>query len=416
MVYYPIDSTVPALLRGRLAATRNAAMQITHYESYDVFGNATRVVDPNGVATEMTYDALGRLLTSTIEAVSGCNTSLDPLCATDLTSTRSYASTTGPLHADQRPSGSASVYTYDARGRVSTISRGPADNDLRERIEMIYDSLTGKKSLEKTLAYVSGSWVEKTRQSYTYDSRARLQTVTHADSTAIHYTYDAADRLATVRDENHSTANTTYAYDPAGRLASVTQTLSGDPSGVITTLYAYDTDGNLTSVTDPNGNVTTYVYDDFGQMAEQESPVTGTTTYEYDSAGNLTETTDANGATTAREYDEMNRATSATSTRSPNTEIVSWTYDDSTAGRFAIGRLAAMTDPSGETVYSYDRRGLLRQETRTLGEETFLQTYGHDPDGNRSSIGYPSGRVVSYAFDHAGRPVAATGVKSRPPA
>jgi len=79
------------------------------------------------------------------------------------------------------------------------------------------------------------------------------------------------------------------------------------------------------------------------------------------------------------------------------------------AGRFAIGGVAKMTDPSGETSYSYDRRGLLQQETHIIGESTFVQTYGYDANGNRTSIGYPSGRVVTYAFDDAGRPVTATG-------
>jgi YD repeat-containing protein len=200
-------------------------------------------------------------------------------------------------------------------GRVQTVSRGPAESDLRERIETSYDPLTGKKSLERILAYEAGAWVEKQRQSFTYDSHARLETLTHADGAAIHCTYDPEDRIATVRDENHAAPNTFYSYDPVGRVASVTQTLAGVSGGVVTTSYTYDTDGNLTAVTDPNGNITSYVYDDFGQLTSQESKVTGTTAYAYDSAGNLTGMTDARGVTTTRVYDALNRVTSACASR-----------------------------------------------------------------------------------------------------
>ncbi|HYC62727.1 MAG TPA: RHS repeat-associated core domain-containing protein [Thermoanaerobaculia bacterium] len=411
-VYYPLDPSVPALLRGRLAAVRNAAGHITRHEHYDVFGNSTRTVDPNGVAMEMSYDGLGRLLTSTTKAVSGCNPSDDPLCATDVTTTLGYASAAGPVQSEERPNGGVTVYGYDSRGRVSAVSRGPAANDLRERIETTYDPLTGKKNLERTLAYEASAWVEKRRQSFAYDSHARLQTVTHADNTAVHYGYDTSDRIASVRDENHAAPNTTYAYDPGGRLASVAQTLAGAAGGGITTSYGYDPIGNLVSVTDPNGNVTTYVYDDFGQMASQQSPVTGATTYAYDSAGNLTQMTDARGATTTRLYDALNRVTSATSTLGASSESVTWSYDDPASGRFAIGRLSSMTDPSGSTAYHYERRGLLRKEARVLtgAQYTYDTAYEYDGDGNRAVIAYPSTQTtVEYGFDHAGRPTSASG-------
>jgi YD repeat-containing protein len=102
---------------------------------------------------------------------------------------------------------------------VKTISQGPSVSDLRERVETAYDSLTGKKSLERRLAFENGSWVEKTRESYSYDALAQLQRVTHADNTFVAYTYDQEGRVVTVRDENHAVANTVFGYDPAGSRA-----------------------------------------------------------------------------------------------------------------------------------------------------------------------------------------------------
>lgn len=403
-VYYPVHASVPALLRGRLAATKNAAGHIVRYEDYDVFGNTIRVVDANGVVSEVTADALGRVLTSTLRGVSGCDTIADPLCGTDLTTASAYAPAAGPLKSMQSPAGGPTVYTYDDRGRVRTISRGPALTDLREQVESTYDPLTGNKSLERTLALENGAWVEKRRESFAYDAEGRLQTVTHADGAAVHYAYDAAGRISSVRDENHATPNTRYTFDPAGRVSVVTQTLAGATGGVITTRYAYDLHGNLLTVTDPNGNITRYVYDDFGAMLSQTSPVSGTTRYVYDPAGELVSVTDANGATTTRTYDALGRVVSAASARGELTESIAWTWDGGTLGK---GRLSEMSDPTGQTVYAYERRGLLIREGKTIAGDTYTTTFSHDGDGNRSRIGYPSGRAVTYGHDYAGRPVTA---------
>ncbi len=399
-VYYPIDASVTATLRGRLAASRNAAGHITRFEAYDIFGNATRIVDPNGVAIEAAHDALGRVTTTTLRGVSGCDTTLDPLCATDITHSRVYDGA-GPLESETRD-GSVTAYTYDDRGRVQTISRGPSANDLRERIEYVYDPATGKKNEERVLAFENGSWAEKKRQSYAYNTAEQLETITHADGTSVEYTYGPGSQLLTVRDENHAEPNTAYKYDVGGRLEEALQTLATASGGSIKTRYAYDLDGNLTSVTDPNGNATTYRYDDFGQMLEQVSRVTGVTRYTYDAGGQLLSTTSADLATTTRTYDVLGRVVSATSVKAERSESVTWSYD---AGAFGKGRLTTMTDPTGTTAYAWDRRGLLLSETRSIGVATYVSAFGYDAEGHRTHITYPSGRGVDYQFDHAGRPV-----------
>jgi RHS repeat-associated protein len=410
-VYYPIDSSVPAELRGHLAAVQNAEGHVTRYENYDVFGNVERAVNANGVITVMTYDKLGRVLTSTMQGIAGCDVSADPLCATDLTNTTAYAPQLGRVQSTTRPGSGTTVSTYDDRGRVRTVSRGPVSRSLAEQIEYTYDPATGLKSLERLLAYDSGSWTEKKRESNAYDALQQLQTVTHADGTALHYMYDPAGRLVGTRDEDDASPSVTYRYDPAGRTDRVQQAWSGAAGGTIATSYEYDTAGNLTAVTDPNGNRTTYVYDDFGQMVEQTSPVTGTTRYAFDESGNLISLTDSNNATTVRTYDSLNRVLSARSTSGRASETVSWSYDDTTAETFGIGRLAAMTDPAGSTGYTYERRGLLRSETRVAqgSPQSYITSYAYDADGNRAAIAYPSGATtIQYTYDYAGRPLSAT--------
>jgi YD repeat-containing protein len=398
-VYFPIDPSVPAVFRGRVAATRNALGHITRYESYDVFGPA-RVVDANGVAVETTWDRFGRPVMSTTRGVANCDLGADPLCATDLITARAYDGA-GPLTSVSSPGGGATAYEYDDRGRLRFLSRGPSLGDLRERIETTYHPQHGKKQLESYQERVGSTWTERRRESYTYDSFSRVSKIVHADGTFVEYSYDAAGNLVAVRDENHTAPNTTYVHDPADRLVRVIQ--QWDTSTIETT-YAYDGHGNLSHVVDPNGNATQYQFDDFGRILGQESAVSGITTYRYDAAGNLVSTRDANLAATTWTYDVLNRPLRALSTGNSPDEKLEWAWDDAHEA-FGIGRLASMADPSGLTSYAYERRGLLRRESRDIGGGIYTTQFSYDADGNRAGMTYPSSDRSTYVHDFAGRPV-----------
>lgn len=413
-IYYPINAAVPGPWRGRLAAVQNAAGHVTRFENYDVFGNAARIVDANGVATEYTFDSAGRVLTTTLKGVAGCDTAADPLCATDLVSSRTYQPALGPLASTTMPGGGTTTYEYDSRGRTNATTR-QVSASAYERIEYDFDPATGRKSAERYLAGHPGAWTVTRSDAFQYTSFARLSEIDHPDGTKVVYHYDGANNLSSVQDERHTAANTSYAYDPSNRLSSVAQTLTSAPSGQIVTAYAYDIHGNLNSVTDPNGNVTSYVYDDFGRMISQTSPVTGLTTYDYDPAGDLASTTDANSATTTRTYDVLGRVTAATAITSqlPTsrtdsvTEAITWSYDDIDPAHFGRGRLASTTEPSGTTAYRYDRRGLLVSDAKTISGQTFTSAFQYDADGSRSLTRYPSGRNATFTFDYADRPTSA---------
>ncbi len=146
-------------------------------------------------------------------------------------------------------------------------------------------------------------------------------------------------------------------------------------------------------------------------MQSQTSVVSGTTTYSYDAAGNLVKSVDARQAAhpatdgTAGTYDAANRIVTSTSvlTGQP-TETASWTYDLNVVGVYGLGRVTSMTDPTGKTQYSYDRRGLLETDRKAVWDNTFATLYTYDANGNRSTVKYPSGRTVSYSYDFADRP------------
>ena len=54
------------------------------------------------------------------------------------------------------------------------------------------------------------------------------------------------------------------------------------PSGGGTTSYAYDLAGRLISLTDPDDNTTTYTYNAANEVVTEKSPTGGLTTYTYD--------------------------------------------------------------------------------------------------------------------------------------
>ena len=84
-------------------------------------------------------------------------------------------------------------------------------------------------------------------ESYDYDNNGN-RTAATVNGVPIAATHDAQDRLLTYGD-------TTYAYTPAGRLASRTE-----PGDQVTT-YDYDPVGNLHSVTLPDATVVSYGFD-----------------------------------------------------------------------------------------------------------------------------------------------------------
>jgi RHS repeat-associated protein len=168
----------------------------------------------------------------------------------------------------------------------------------------------------------------------------------------------------------------------------------------------YDAHDRPTSVADPNGNSTLYVYDGFGDAIEQTSPDSGVTVFYFDKDGNLTHKFNSAasvvGALVANYgYDALDRVLTTTYIGDPS-ENVAYTYDQSGHG-FGIGRLTSLTDASGSLSRTYDERGNMLTEQRVNGSTPLTTTYAYDKASRVASIGYPSGALVTYNRDAAGR-------------
>jgi RHS repeat-associated protein len=365
---------------GYLATVTDALGHVTTVTGHDGMGRPLSVTDAHGVVTDLAYDPRGRLTSVTVNAASG-----------NATTAIAYTPA-GDVARITRPDQSYLDFVYDPARRLTSI----VDN-LGERIDYTLN-LAGNRTA--TMVRAAGGAVTRSTTA-TFDELGRVLTQVGAGAQVTGFAHDKNSLLVGVTDP--LSRQTGYAYDALNRLIQVTDAATN------TVPLAYDGRDNLTQVTDQRGLATAYVVDGFGYVIQAASPDTGVTVNVYDEAGNLTRTTDARGVVTDLAYDSLDRLTAKTFPAA-GAENVAFTYDGAGAG-FGIGRLTGMTDPSGSTAWSYDERGNVVTEVRTINGTPFTTFYAYDLADNLTAITYPSGRVVTYLRDALGR---VSEVRSRP--
>ncbi len=405
--YYADNNSNPNVA-GRLKQVTNAAGELTQFEDYDYFGNLTKLVDPNNVETDYTYDGRDRVTVIRVKPAPGADND-----ATDFI-TQYFYDGAGRLHQVRQPdcvaTGSSCLFTfqygYDNVNRVTSI-----EDALGNKILYSYDK-EGNRTRDE---YQDGSSMKRRFTNFSYDNFNRLEYVFFNEappapptsgSIFYKYAYNADGTLDSEQDPLGHT--TSYHYDDLKRLTTMTQTVSPN---MLTTRYDYDPLDGLKSVIDPNSLETTYKNADMGWRLMQVSPDTGTTTYDYDNAGDLISTHDANDVTVTREYDAVNRPTRTIYTDSSLN--VTNTYGSNPA-TYSIGRVASVTvGPTGAPVslstFAYERRGLLASEQKTIGGVTYTTGYSYDPSGNLLELKYPTRDSVirqgkaTYSYDSTER-------------
>ena len=203
--------------------------------------------------------------------------------------------------------------------------------------------------------------------SATYNTFDQKATSTDAAGAVTSYAYDAYGNLASETDPAGNV--TQYAYDPNGHLLTTTlANYTGSPPGsqaaapLIEESRAYDPAGRLASVTDAMGRVTSYAYTDNGLTASvtRTGPGGGSYTEEsntYDPAGNLITKVTNNGATTTNySVDGASRVASQTLDPSGLNRVTAYTYtpDDHVATQATS---QGSGSPLQTTSYTYDLMG-----------------------------------------------------------
>jgi YD repeat-containing protein len=82
------------------------------------------------------------------------------------------------------------------------------------------------------------------------------------------------------------------------------------------------------------------------------------------------------------------------------TPVVTYAYD---SGTNAKGKLTSLTDQAGTASYTYDILGRLAAETRVISGVSKSMSYSYNLDGSLKTLTNPSGAVITYTPDSAGR-------------
>jgi RHS repeat-associated protein len=247
---------------------------------------------------------------------------------------------------------------------------------------------------------------------YTLDANGNRTREDDADESAVVYTYDALNRV-TSEKQFDSTGTLigaeTYSYDAVGNVTSRSGTLPGNAtfsyngdnqliSGAGST-YKYDSAGNLVSVTDNSGGVTRYSYDDRGRLISSQTPDGATTTYTYNYQG-VRESQAGPGGLVKYLVDAANGPASAQVIRESGPSGV-------TLRSYVIGlQLLSFTEGTNVRYYLTDALGSTRLLTDATGAVTDKYLYsaygvplGHTGSSDNSFLfagqqqGEPSGLV-----------------------
>jgi RHS repeat-associated protein len=389
--------------RGNVTRQVDAAGRITRFEFQPNTDRLVRVIDPLGQSIRYAYDPRGNLTTITYADGSVDRSDYDGLGQVIRTTNRrgqsiEYAfDLSGRPLTKTSPGGSTVEYTYDDHGNMATATDASGTTTLEydesDRILRVTEPSGRFLEYSYNPAGRRDRMVDQdgfaTR--YDYDLLGRLTRLTEDNGTLlVRYDYDAIGRLE--REEKGNGTYSTYTFDAAGQLESVT---NHAPDGVPTSWfdYTFDTNGRLSSL-DTHDGLWTYSYDAVGRLTQAVFDATNAEIpdqdllYEYDAAGNRQRTVE-NGVESLYVVNSLNQYTSVGNT--------TYEYD-------ASGNVVLITSPTGSTSLAYDAENRLVSVSSPTDESW---QYAYDVFGRRATS-TDNGVTRRSIYDHASGQLVAT--------
>ncbi|HEY0169933.1 MAG TPA: RHS repeat-associated core domain-containing protein [Pyrinomonadaceae bacterium] len=379
------------------------ALRSTHaYQFFDGLGRATRSLALESgqtyVASVTRYDPMGRVSESSNPFRATITGGSDPGAAAY------WATTPQPPHW--------TTTVYDALGRVKQVTL-PDQTTVTTEYSGVYTTLTdqaGRRRRQKT------------------DAQGRLIRVDEPDENG---NLDRGPFDTPVQPSF-------YEYDALGNVVRISQGLKTPTSNPEDSLsyfqhryFKYDALSRLTheKQAEQAGEITTPQQDAPTGNSEWSRRLTYDETRDGVShKGLLTTAEDARHVVTHFYYDRIGRAYKMT--YSDGTPTLTSRYDQGRtdaprAGEAPVtfhnkGRLTEVktaevtTDPAApipqtQQLYDYDLMGRTRRQRQVVGADTYELRYDYNLGGALVSQRYPSGRVVNYDYDDAGRLASAGG-------
>jgi RHS repeat-associated protein len=423
----------------KLLATTKVFDGMGNYTTYgyDAAGNMISHRDPLGNISSYTYDGYGNQLTGFNPLMHKQSFEYDARgLMTGFTDER--GNTTSFLHDGNRflrSIGGGPGYTYDNAGRLSSrysIRSNTAQtyNEDGQLDQIIHDGVPAGTFAYDAAGNMSGfsDWAGNT--GFVHDSLNRMTGINYADgldisftlladglpsvihypgSTDVSYSYDGRQRVTGI---SWSGGSVSLAYDPAGRVISITR------SNGTTSDYSYDVTGRITNISHRKGIIPfatmSYVRDAAGNiiqesadlpliadLPDQDIHVTynaanqlatyAGNTCSYDIDGNLTSMNDSRNLTAS--YDAENRLSSL----SLSSVINTFSYN-------LLGQRVKTQRNSTVRNLHRDHNNRLLFETDTNGAVTTMYIYS----GPRPLAMLRGGETYFYHYDQLGSVVALT--------
>ena len=430
---------------GAAAARDVVQSQVT----YDAGGRMVTSTDALGRVTRFAHDGANRVVSKTLVGyvpVSGAARDVVLEATTfDAAGNPTVSVTGGGLRREVR--------TFDAASRLTSVAVDPLG--VNRVTSYVYDA-NGNPLVQRVAR--SGR-TEETRLAYDAGNRVVTKTVENgAVDLVTTYTYDNRGvKLSEVEPRGNVTGATAAQYrvdfesDEMGRVFRITSPPVTAVDNAVSTpnvrpqvVSGFDTFGQLTDRRDERGNVTKQTFDRLGRVTRLTHPVytppsgtaiTPTEQFSYDRNGNTVSKTDRRGRVTTFVFDGLNRVVSQTDPRvGTNAAGVSTVvYDDAgnktatvdqrgarteatydmfnrVRSRTAVVRVAGAAPARHTSSFDYDDLGnVVRQQTPT-GD---VSTATYSALGERVSATDPSGAVTRWTYDAGGRVVTVTDPLSR---
>jgi YD repeat-containing protein len=379
---------------------------------YDIPNRVTRITDPAGGVTTMSYDAKGNL-TQIVMPVPAPGAAAPTIAYTysaigDLLSmtedgrrTDYEYDTPGNLKLTRDSAGNTIVRTYDGRSQLLTSTQYLTPDPDGAGIQLPSNPVTTR---------------------YTYDAglENHLRFAISAEGDVIEYQYNAAGQLLSTiayTGQKYDVSSLASDFAPTESTMAAWAAAIADKSTVRRTDTTYDGRGNVWTVTrystaDAAGaglltgdySRDTYVYSPAGQLLSRvNSGSTAQEVFVYDGLGRLTSATDmANATTTFLFTDTASTLTTTATLASGLTRVAAYNK---------AGELISITE-SGPNVstavtnYYYDGLGRLRMETNPNNAATY---HVYDNASRKVADITADGSMTEYAYDASGRLVKTVG-------
>ena len=394
IVAYTYDS------QRRTATAADALGHVTTF-GYDLAGNDTSKIDPNGSCTApisgcttMTYDDANQLTGISYSDTPSANVSNirydgdgQRLRFTDSTGT--------------------SVWTYDSLRRLTSDRNGAGAS-------VGFDYLTPNRQYDLKvqvghIMYPNGAGTV----TQTWDTVGRLSSVQDWNLRTVGFGYDANSNLDSETVPSTPAVTDSFGYDATDRMSSVSVS---NGTSLFSATYTRNADGLVKTDSSVPASQGAYKYSELNQICYAGSttspgctkPPSGSYPYTYDEADNLTTTENSSDtASSAQVFDAGDRLCWTAPAPAPAGAICTAVPTNATAYQYDTrDNRTAMVPPTGSaTCYGYDQADRLTAITAGTGTNcttpTQVASYGYNADGLRMSRSMAS-VTTQFSWDVSG--------------